>query len=280
MIFIGLQLFVSFLAAVVFGIVLGFQLVAAGKTIDPTMLLMADDFLLDFHMWFLLIASVIGIVVFALMWRKERICLPTYDNTKLRALPVTLTILAFAGLNYILVSIVALTDLTRYFPSYELVEQLLGSGGFVVRILVIGLLGPVLEELVCRGFVFNRLCCWMPKWAAVLVGSALFGVIHFNLFQALYAFVLGILFSLVYIHYRNIWIPIIAHVAFNLANIVLIEVLEAAGAGESSAWILLIPSVLIVAACITLLLKRTKAAVLVQEPEIETDTIIRINDYE
>jgi len=270
LIFVGVQLIVVFVATIAYGVVLGVQAATGGVTLDLTIIqVLAEEFLFDYNMWFMLASSVIGILIFALMWRKERTYIPLYDNTKLKPLPAVLMVLLFAGLNFILLSVVGLTNLIQHFPSYEQVVQLLSGGSLVLRILVVGLLAPVAEELLCRGLVLNRLFDWMPKWAAALVGSALFGIVHFNLFQALYAFVLGIMFSLLYIRHRNLLMPIIAHVAFNLANVILIEVLEAAGVEEFSAWLLLISSFLVAAVCIALLLKHTKASVLIQESKIE-----------
>ncbi|MCL2401218.1 MAG: CPBP family intramembrane metalloprotease [Oscillospiraceae bacterium] len=181
-------------------------------------------------------------------------------------MPAILTVLLFVGLNFIFVAIIGITDLMRHFPPHNLVKQFITSGSLTMRILAVGLFAPVVEELMCRGILLTRLSTWMPTWAAVLVSSALFGFIHLNLLQGMYAFVAGIFFALLYIRYRNLWLPIIAHVAFNLASIILHERLEAMGAEAFSLLLLLISSLLVAVVCALLLKKCTKAAVLIQEP--------------
>jgi len=167
-------------------------------------------------------------------------------------------------------SLFDLTDIIQYFQSYEEIVEILGSGNLLVRSLPIVIAAPIGEELLHRGIVLNRLLSWMPKWVAVLVGSALFGLLHLNLLQGLYAFVLGIAFSLLYVRYRNLWVPIFAHAAINLTSIAIVEILDTTGI-EFNAWLLLIPSTLVAIVCVVLLIKLTKAAVLIQEPEVEVE---------
>ena len=204
------------------------------------------------------------------MWRKIRINLSKYDNAKLGLLTVALTILSCACVSNIMTSLFDLTDIIQYFQSYEEIVEILGSGNLLVRSLPIVIAAPIGEELLHRGIVLNRLLSWMPKWVAVLVGSALFGLLHLNLLQGLYAFVLGIAFSLLYVRYRNLWVPIFAHAAINLTSIAIVEILDTTGI-EFNAWLLLIPSTLVAIVCVVLLIKLTKAAVLIQEPEVEVE---------
>jgi len=234
-----------------------------------------ESFFLEYELWFDLLKSVILIAIFTLMWRKIRVKIPKYENNKAKAPVVILTVLAFVGLNYALISLLEISTLMQHFPSYEEIVEVLSSGSFLVRILAVGIAGPIVEELVCRGIVLNRLLSWMSKWVAVLVGSALFGLIHFNLLQSLYAFLLGIAFSVLYLRYRNLWLPIIGHIAFNLANVILAEVMEATGA-EFRVWLISAPGALLTVICVFLLIKRTTAASLVEESAVEVDSVTAV----
>jgi membrane protease YdiL (CAAX protease family) len=207
------------------------------------------------------------------MYRKAKIKYPKYENSAPKSLVIALTAVFFACLCYVVVSIIDLAKLTERFQSYEQVAEALTSGGLLVQILATGIAAPIAEELCNRGIVLNRLCSWMPKWAAILVGSALFGLIHLNLLQGMYAFVISIAMSAVYLRYRKLWVPIVGHMALNLASILMQAILHAAGVEEFSTWLLLIPSALIAAACGFMLLKRTATAVLIPEPEPELDLI-------
>jgi len=265
LIYLGISLFVT----IVGGVVAGFFVIHDG--VNPDEIAVAiESFLLDHGIWLVLITHLICLIVFALMWRKIRINLSKYDNAKLGLLTVALTILSCACVSNIMTSLFDLTDIIQYFQSYEEIVEILGSGNLLVRSLPIVIAAPIGEELLHRGIVLNRLLSWMPKWVAVLVGSALFGLLHLNLLQGLYAFVLGIAFSLLYVRYRNLWVPIFAHAAINLTSIAIVEILDTTGI-EFNAWLLLIPSTLVAIVCVVLLIKLTKAAVLIQEPEVEVE---------
>jgi len=230
-----------------------------------------EKFSTEYFLWFSLAASLVALLVFYLMWRRERVGLPVYENAKLRPITAIMTTLLFGSLNFVLIAIIGISGIIQYFPSHDEVTQMLTTGSFLVQILALGIVGPIVEELLCRGIVLNRLCSWMPKWAAVLISSLLFGVIHFNLFQGIYAFFMGIVLSVLYLRYRNIWVAIIAHIAFNMGNIMLRAILETVGAYGIYVVILLLLSVAVSIGSIIVLKKFTKAAVPV--PIFETECI-------
>lgn len=269
LIFLGATFLVSLIAGVVVVFVaVGLDGLESSVDIDYMVSVLAE-----FELWFMIIANVISIVIFALMWRKIRLNLPKYDNAKLKATTSVLTIFFCLGLSHVIASLFAITGIERYFPSHEEITVFIESGSFLLRILAIGIIAPIVEELLYRGIILNRLLSWMPKWVAILVGSALFGLIHFNLLQGLYAFVVGIVFSVLYLRYRNLWIPIIGHAAFNIASVALTEIVNTTGI-EINAWLLLIPSAAISLVCVVLFSKFTKAVVLIPEPTVEASTYL------
>jgi hypothetical protein len=216
--------------------------------------------------WLMIISSAVCIAVFALIWRKARTRLSPYGNTGTRLLPVLVTALGFAALNFVFVAVGGLFDLVSYFPSYEQIIEIFSNQSLLVSVLSAGIAAPFLEELLYRGILLNRLMAWMPAWAAVVVSGALFGAMHLNLYQGLYAFAASIPFALLYIRCRNLWLPIAGHMAFNLANIALIEITEAAGIEAINPWLLLIPSALATVGCVWFMLQKTKPAeALIQE---------------
>lgn len=225
----------------------------------------ADGFIMRYGLWFLVLANIINCVFFMIIWRKTKKDLPKYENTKLTVTVTALTILLCAGLHYTVISIIDLTGFMYLFPSFietaEEIAAVFANAGLLVRIIVAVIAAPVVEEILCRGIVLNRLLLWMPKWVAMLVSSVLFGVIHLNIPQGLPAFVIGIVFSMLYLRYRNLWVPIIAHAAYNFANFAFYLVIGE----EINTWLLLAPSILVAGVCVLLLIKITPAAALVQE---------------
>lgn len=90
-----------------------------------------------------------------------------------------------------------------------------GSGGGVaVLFLVGGLVGPVAEECYFRGVLFGFLRRWGAP-AAVTVSTACFVLLHpgFGIIQA----VGGLLFAISYEVEKSLCVPVVIHVAGNMA---------------------------------------------------------------
>jgi membrane protease YdiL (CAAX protease family) len=132
---------------------------------------------------------------------------------------VLLIIGAALGANFLLSYVLEFFDLVRYFPDYGALEELLYSGSPVAQILAIGIIGPIAEELCMRGLVQRRMSAWLPQWAAVLISAVLFGILHMNVLQGSYATLFGVLLALLYLKYRTLWAPLVAHIAINLSSV-------------------------------------------------------------
>ena len=95
----------------------------------------------------------------------------------------------------------------------------LGSD-IIIQVLTLGILGPIAEELLCRAVIFNRLRMRGSEKNAILISALVFGLMHMNLFQSSYTFILGVVQAAAYAKYENILAPTILHMSFNLANFI------------------------------------------------------------
>lgn len=84
----------------------------------------------------------------------------------------------------------------------------------VSMFLYAGLIGPIVEELVYRGFVM-RLLEKHGKLLAVVISSILFGAMHANLPQSIFAFFVGLILGYVAIEYSIKW-SIVLHILNNM----------------------------------------------------------------
>ena len=223
LIFVGIQLVIG--VAVEFGMAFAVvirEILRGGLGLDMSAVL--EDvmgFVLENSTLIVLVCNIASLAVFLPMWLTMRKRSERYKNRN----PVDLGIAFigfFAGFNIVQLLVFGLTDITRFFPAYEEVAEMLTGGSVLMQIITVGLAAPVTEELVFRGILMNRMK-WLPVWASVLIQALLFSIVHFNLFQSLYAFLAGILLGLAYIKYRSVILVILGHVAFNLINIVLSE---------------------------------------------------------
>ncbi|WAM31713.1 CPBP family intramembrane glutamic endopeptidase [Caldicellulosiruptor naganoensis] len=84
-------------------------------------------------------------------------------------------------------------------------------------VISLGILGPIIEEVVFRGLILQALMNKMNIVMAILIESLLFSIFHSNLFQVIITFMFGILLSIVCIRFESIIASIILHIGFNMS---------------------------------------------------------------
>lgn len=83
-------------------------------------------------------------------------------------------------------------------------------------VLSIALLAPILEELLFRGAIQGHLQeVGLHPWHAILIASLIFGMVHGNPAQILFAFPLGIMFGWLYYRTGSLLPGIIGHMLNN-----------------------------------------------------------------
>ena len=111
---------------------------------------------------------------------------------------------------------------------YDFYENLMRTAGLddtakmgVPLFLYAVILGPVCEELTFRGLCYNYARRSMGFWAANLISSIAFGVMHMNPLQSAYAFIVGLVLGAVYEKSRNIFVTMAIHITFNFSPVIL-----------------------------------------------------------
>lgn len=95
-----------------------------------------------------------------------------------------------------------------------------GSDFNILILLVTGILGPILEEYLFRGYVYNKIKSFNKK-NSIFITSILFSLMHTGLFNMIYAFIIGYLLIYIYNKFSNIKAPIIMHISINSSIILL-----------------------------------------------------------
>ena len=84
-----------------------------------------------------------------------------------------------------------------------------------INLLFVAVLAPIVEELVFRKLLCERLLP-LGEGYAVVLSAALFALVHRNFFQVFYAFLLGALFAVVYIKTGRLRYSVFYHMVINL----------------------------------------------------------------
>ncbi len=87
----------------------------------------------------------------------------------------------------------------------------------IMGILATAVVGPILEELVFRGIIYNNLKKSFSIKSSLLILSLMFAVYHFNFVQGLYAFLFSIIITYYYEKTDNFLVPTFIHIVGNLA---------------------------------------------------------------
>ena len=113
-----------------------------------------------------------------------------------------------------------------YLNEYLLKTELYSNQNNVVATLIsTGLIGPIIEELMFRGIIYNELKTKVSVMKAILLTTFFFAIIHFNILQIIYAFAVGFLFIFFYEKYKDIKAPIIFHMALNITTTLFLPLL-------------------------------------------------------
>lgn len=92
----------------------------------------------------------------------------------------------------------------------------LTGGSIALAILLVGIWGPIGEELFFRGFLLTGLRNRFGVKTAVVVSSVLFGLVHVAPGAIVPTFFLGLAFALIYVRTRSLVPAIFAHCVQNI----------------------------------------------------------------
>ena len=121
-----------------------------------------------------------------------------------------------------------------------LVNMLEGSN-WIWSLIFAGILSPIIEEMMFRGVMLNKLSRYGDK-VAIITTAILFGLFHANFSQFFYAVALGMIFAYVALKTGTIKYSIILHIVVNIMGGVILP--AAIGDGSN----------IVVAGCVGLVL--------------------------
>ena len=105
----------------------------------------------------------------------------------------------------------------------------------LLLIFFVGILAPVCEEVVFRGAIFGGMKKEGNVFKAILASGLLFGLLHMNINQASYAFVIGILLGFLVEATGSIFSSILFHVLVNSTNAIMMIISDSVVSDEMMA---------------------------------------------
>ena len=96
----------------------------------------------------------------------------------------------------------------------------------IVQIISSGIIGPILEELLFRGVVYNKLKEFFKPMQAIIGCSIIFALFHIsNGLNVLYAFMMSFILIYLYEKYKNIKAPMLLHLTANATIIIALPII-------------------------------------------------------
>lgn len=175
----------------------------------------------------------VPIVVFVFYYKKEVISLLRLNPIKPSIIlwSLALTLCCYPVVSFLNVLTTSLTGNAVN----DVMTQQMADGSMLAVYFATAIVPPIVEELACRGIVLSALNKSNRRFLAVFISALAFGLIHGNLNQFSYAFVLGLVFALIDEVVDSVYPSIVMHITLNSIPVFLVYYLESLAQGASAA---------------------------------------------
>ncbi len=163
------------------------------------------NYINDNTLWIVLIVAVIFIPLLIFKYKKQKKL-----NFKINKNIIFVILVGFSIsilLNLIIININKLFNINNNLLDYKYLIQ---------TIIASCLLGPIIEELLFRGVMFNKIKTFNDLNVSILLTTFIFAFFHDSITQMIYAFIIGYICIKLYVEYDTLLVPIIFHISCNL----------------------------------------------------------------
>ena len=94
-----------------------------------------------------------------------------------------------------------------------------------IAFVMLAVLAPIVEEIIFRGWLYGKLRIKIPKWAAILVTSLLFGLVHLQWNVGITVFCMSVVNCLLREVTGTIYAGILVHILNNSIAFYLVYVM-------------------------------------------------------
>lgn len=219
--FFGVNVFVTFVTEFIYGFKIGQEIAATGGTFDQQAIVHGlMDFIAEHTTLMTLVYQLLTLAIIWLIFmiRKKHFCqevtLVSFDKKSI--LPILVMGVAVQlFVSYALELLPIPEDILNAYMQAS--APILQKQNIVLQIIAVAVVAPIAEEVIFRGLILSRFRKAMPTVLAVIVSSALFGLVHGQIIWMIYATGMGILFSVVAIREKSISASVLLHMAINFS---------------------------------------------------------------
>ena len=175
------------------------------------------DFISSNMILITIITFIVFFIIFYLLYKKYKI---NYTNKLSIKNILFLLILGFCLNITYNITMSNINNIYNFTNSYDSINI-----DLFTYIICTGILGPILEEFLFRGIIYNKLKKFNKNMTAIILTGLIFSLFHSNIIQILYTFCLNFILIYVYIKFKSLKAPIIVHIASNIINIFICQLI-------------------------------------------------------
>lgn len=113
-------------------------------------------------------------------------------------------------------------------PVYNPVDLILNRTDPFLMLLLVGILAPIVEELITRKLIIDRTIEY-GQGVSIVFSAMIFALIHGNFYQSFYAFGLGACFAYIYVKTGKLRYSSLMHILINSGSVLLMILLRNSG---------------------------------------------------
>lgn len=163
----------------------------------------------------ILITVIIFIPILYKVFKKHK----QKNNFKLKDIFIPITFGITISLIYN-ITLFQLNNIFHFTNKFEISSILI-----IVQVICSGICGPILEELVFRGIVYNKLKEFNKTMTSIILTSVIFALFHIDIINAIYAFGVSFVFIYLYEKYKTLKAPILMHIFLNTTIILMLNLI-------------------------------------------------------
>lgn len=154
-------------------------------------------------------------------------------------------------------------------------QNIIEGSSLILTLIFVGILSPIIEEMMFRGIMLNKLKRYGDK-VAIITTALLFGLFHANFSQFFYATVLGLIFAYVTLKTGTIKYSIILHIFVNMMGSFIIPLIIGDGSNlVAYGYVLFLVLLISIVGLVLLIKDRKNISLLDGEVKLEKGTAFK-----
>lgn len=178
------------------------------------------NYLNNQKLWMAFVSLVIFLPLFIFVYRKNK-----QKKEKEKLILIDYFKLILIGIFICIFFNIVFFNISQFLNLGDFYDAKIANTNLIINIIAVGIIGPILEEFLFRGVIYNLFLKYKIK-GAIFLTSLIFAFMHVGISQIIYTFCLSLILIYFYEKYRTLKAPIVIHIFANIINILFVNYIE------------------------------------------------------